>query len=103
MKCKSYERFFKTFANSTRIDIIELLFDSDYNVSEICEILGEEQSKISHNLKQLQDCNFISQAVVGKTRVYSLNSKTIRPLFELVREHVSVNCSGGCSYNRMEK
>lgn len=100
MKCRSYEKFFGTIANKTRIKIIELLFDGSYSVSEICEKLEEEQSKISHNLKILLDCNFIEQEAVGKTRIYSINSKTIKPLFELVTEHVKDNCSGGCGCKR---
>jgi len=83
-------------ANKTRINIIELLFNNNYSVTEICEKLGEEQSKISHNLKILLDCNFIEQKAVGKQRIYSINSKTIKPLFELVKQHVKENCKGNC-------
>ena len=51
MKCPSYNVFFETIANKTRIQILETLEKSAMSVSEICKKLNQEQSKISHNLK----------------------------------------------------
>lgn len=96
MKCKSYYRFFEVIANETRFKIIESLSSGPLNVSQICFITKEEQSKISHNLKILLQCNVVEVKKDGKNRVYYLNKETIEPMLKLVEKHVEKNCVGKC-------
>ena len=96
MKCLSYNHFFEVFANQTRLKIIESLIESPKCVSDLCDEIKEEQSKISHNLKILTGCNFIKVEQDGKKRVYSINSDTIKPLMELANRHVTTLCGGKC-------
>ncbi len=97
MKCKSYETFFETISNQTRLNILELLQKKPMSVTEICEKLDEEQSKISHNLKKLTDCHFLEVEQKGKQRIYSLNKDTIQPLMDLVGKHVEKHCDKACT------
>ena len=92
MSCLSYNHFFETIANKTRLNILQILIEGDLSVSEICIKLNEEQSKVSHNLKILLDCNFISVRQEGKKRIYSVNKETILPLMDLVKKHISSYC-----------
>jgi DNA-binding transcriptional ArsR family regulator len=69
-----------------------ILKEKPMSVTEICEKLNEEQSKVSHNLKKLTECRVLSVEQAGKNRIYSLNKKTILPILELVGKHVKVNC-----------
>ncbi len=96
MKCKSYNYFFEVIANKTRLAILDSLLENPKCVSDMCEELGEEQSKISHNLKKLLECHFVNLEKSGKKRIYSLNKETIEPLIKLVREHVLKNCKENC-------
>lgn len=96
MKCNSYKTFFDTIANKTRLSIIELLIKKPLSVSEICENLKQEQSKISHNLKILSDCHFLKSRQEGKKRIYSLNKDTIVPLMNIVNAHVKKYCCKNC-------
>ena len=96
MKCKSYNTFFETIANKTRLSIIEALTKKPMSVTEICNILKQEQSKISHNLKCLTDCHFLDVKKQGKQRIYSLNKDTIVPLMKLVDKHVKMHCCTEC-------
>lgn len=96
MKCKSFDIFFETISNKTRMKIVEALMDKALNVGEICSKIKEEQSKVSHNLKILKDCHFVDARTRGKERVYSLNKDTIVPLMGLVERHVSKYCKCGC-------
>ena len=96
MKCKAYNVFFETIGNKTRMSILEILMIKPLSVKEICEKLNEEQSKVSHNLKLLTDCNFLTVKQEGKKRIYSLNKETIVPLMRLVEKHVNTYCSGEC-------
>ncbi len=96
MKCSSYNKFFEVISGKTRLRIIESLTGSDMCVGDICECTGEEQSKISHNLRILLECHVVNQRKEGKRRFYSLNEKTIVPIMRLVNEHVKSNCKKDC-------
>jgi DNA-binding transcriptional ArsR family regulator len=96
MKCFSYYSFFETIANSTRMKIIESLMKGDKSVNEICDEVKEEQSKISHSLRKLMECNFLEVQRQGKKRVYSLNKETVVPILQLVDKHVSKFCNKEC-------
>lgn len=96
MKCKAYNVFFETISNKTRLAIVECLIETSKSVTEICSCLDEEQSKISHSLKKLADCNFIDVKQEGKKRIYSLNKETIVPLMKLVDKHVHTFCKNEC-------
>ena len=95
MICKS-NMFFETIGNRTRLKILELLYNRPMCVNDICRTLNEEQSKISHNLKKLSNCNFIEVKKEGKKRIYSLNKKTMVPLMKLVEKHVKNYCGEVC-------
>ena len=96
MKCPSYNLFFKTVSNRLRIDILGMLKSKSMNVTELTRALKEEQSKISHNLKKLVDCNIVTSERKGKEKIYSLNKNTIIPLLNLVEEHVKCYCGKNC-------
>jgi len=87
-----YSRFFGTLANQYRIDIIELLKDGDRNVNQICKKLNYNQTTVSHNLKRLEICGFVKVNQKGKERIYTLNQKTIKPLLNLMHNHMRDYC-----------
>lgn len=91
MKCQSYN-FFSVVGNETRWKIVKKLSKGDLTVSELCVSLNEEQSKISHSLKVLLNCNIVFSRRDGKNIIYSLNKKTIRPLIKIVNQHAKDNC-----------
>jgi DNA-binding transcriptional ArsR family regulator len=96
MKCDSYYIFFDTISNKTRMNIIDSLMKKPKSVNEICADIKEEQSKVSHSLKRLMDCNFLNVQREGKKKIYALNEETIIPIFQLVDKHVSKFCTKEC-------
>ena len=90
--------FFSTLANLTRITILERLQDGPLNVSGLATLLGQEQSMISHNLKLLEKCNFISSERRGKEKYVFVNESTVPALFALVEAHAHDSCNvrGAC-------
>ena len=96
MKCNSYYLFFDTISNKTRMSIIESLLGGDKSVNEICSDIKEEQSKVSHSLRRLMECNFLNVKKEGKKRIYSLNQETVVPILRLVDKHVSKFCDKSC-------
>ncbi len=96
MRCKSFDNFFLNFANKTKLDIILCLKEKPLSVTEIAKRIKEEQSKVSHNLRKLADCNILRVKQKGRQRIYSLNKETVLPMLRLVEKHVKNNCRGGC-------
>ncbi len=84
--------FFNTLANKTRLSILYALRDGQKSVNDIVTLTNFEQSLISHNLKLLRQCHFVNVEIKGKQRIYSLNKKTIVPLFESVDKHINSFC-----------
>jgi len=93
MKLSTYHIFFSKLANPLRIDIISSLEKKAKSVSELSDSLKIEQSKLSHALKELKECNIVKAEKKGKQRIYSLTA-TIIPILKLISCH-SKNC-GKC-------
>lgn len=96
MKCNPYSKFFSILANPLRIDIVNILKENNSSVSEISNKLDIEQSKLSHALANLKECNIVNVSQDGKKRIYSLNKDTILPILELIDKHANQHCVGGC-------
>jgi len=88
----AYKIFFGTLVSESRLKIINLLRKSKKNVSEIIKELDMEQTLVSHDLARLKKCGFIICEVKGKFRYYKLNKKTIKPLMDLIDNHMSEYC-----------
>ncbi len=96
MNNKSYYNFFINLANKTKFNIIMALKEKPLSVNEIVKKTGEEQSKISHNLKSLKTCHIVKVKKEGKKRIYYLNEKSILPILNIVKKHVKKNCPLKC-------
>jgi DNA-binding transcriptional ArsR family regulator len=96
--------FFSTLANPTRLAIIELLYDKPMSVTELIKALGQEQSMVSHNLRPLTRCKFITRKREGKNNVYYLNHETMDPILMAVENHAEKYCGPGanCQLNQPE-
>ncbi len=92
----TYCIFFEKLANPLRMGIVLCLRQKKRNVSEITKELQVEQSKISHALKTLKNCNIVKVNKKGKQRIYSLNKDTILPILKLIDSHANKYCRGKC-------
>lgn len=89
---EAYKIFFGTLVSESRLKIINLLRKGRKNVSELVATLGIEQTAVSHDLARLKKCGFVKTEVEGKYHYYMLNEKTIKPLMQLIDEHMSHYC-----------
>ena len=87
--------FFAALSHPTRLGIIKTLIEEPKHVKQIAAELNQEQSMISHNLRQLVNCHFVDVRREGKQRVYTLNHATIDPLIKLIENHCHVSCMDG--------
>ena len=90
MTKRTYHIFFSKLSNPLRIKIISSLDEKPKSVNQLSKELGVEQSKLSHALRELRECNIVKVKQKGKQRVYSL-SRTIIPILRLIDCH-SKNC-----------
>ena len=84
----SYKLFFKALSNKTRFEIVQLLRKEPLDVTSISKRLGFEQSRVSHNLKCLQDCGFVLTRRNKKKKVYSLDKEHITPVLNEIDKHI---------------
>ena len=80
--------FFKVFGDSTRIRIMCALFEQELNVGCIADIVGMEQSTVSHQLRVLRQENLVKVRREGKQSYYSLEDEHIQKIFEMGLEHI---------------
>jgi DNA-binding transcriptional ArsR family regulator len=74
MNSAPYHKCFETLANELRIQIITHLSEKPLSVQQLAAQLNAEQSRVSHALKMLKECNYVDAAVKGKERIYTLKA-----------------------------
>lgn len=99
MSFTSFDDFFSVLGNKQRVQILQYLnAEGSHSVTEVGQRLAIEQSAVSHNMKRLLECHFVEMAPRGKERIYTINHKTVQPLFNLIDEHVRTYCAKGCRH-----
>lgn len=99
MKYTSFDDFFTVLGSKQRVKILQFLNrEGPKSVSDIESKLNIEQSAVSHDMKRLLGCHFVSVKRSGKERIYEINTETIQPLFNLIRKHVENYCAKGCNH-----
>ncbi len=99
MKYASFDHFFTILGNKQRVKLLQLLSnEGPKSVSAITKALKSDQSAISHNLKRLLLCHFVTVQQVGKERIYSINEDTVKPLFDQIDKHVKKYCAENCKH-----
>ena len=69
--------YFQNFSDSTRIKILTCLSMMNMCVNDLSNVLGINQTTISHQLKQLKDQNIVSYKRDGKILVYFLTDENV--------------------------
>ena len=85
---KDLADFFKVFADTTRIRILCVLFQSEMCVCDLAEVLGMTQSAISHQLRMLKQMKLVKNRREGKTVFYSLADDHIQTIMNQGMEHI---------------
>ena len=79
---------FKVFGDSTRLRIMYALSEGEKNVLSIAEVLGMEQSTISHQLRILRANKLVRGRRDGKQIWYSLDDDHVKKIIEMGLDHV---------------
>ena len=79
---------FKVFADSTRIRILFVLFESEVCVCDLAKVLNMTQSAVSHQLRILKQNKLVKARRDGKSIFYSLADDHVRTIISMGREHI---------------
>lgn len=81
----------KTVAHPLRLGIIRLLEENEQlAVSEICQLMGSEQSLTSHHLQNMRLKGILSVRRQGRSMLYSLKERDVSQL---------ISCLENCGCN----
>lgn len=85
---------FKMFSDKTRVNILLCLKEKrECSVDEISELLGMEQSAISHQLRILRQGRLVKQRKEGRYSFYSLDDIHVELILNLGKDHVCEDCA----------
>lgn len=79
--------FFEAFSNKNRFEILMQLRNKELCAGELQQKLKIEQTNLSHDLKCLLNCRFISVRKDGRKRIYEINNET-KELVDEVANHI---------------
>lgn len=81
-KLKLKAKFFRGFADSTRLAILESLRNGEKTVTEIVQETGQSQSNVSNHLSCLLECGLLKNRRDGKNIYYSIRNAKVEKLLE---------------------
>ena len=84
MRIKKARQILKSFADDTRLRVINLLNRQELNVTELCEILGSSQSNLSKHLARLRLTGVVNDRREGLNVYYYLRKPENRAHKELI-------------------
>jgi DNA-binding transcriptional ArsR family regulator len=98
---EALSRYFRVLGDPTRLRIVEALVERERTVSELVELLGAPQSRISNHLACLRWCRFVESERRGRTIVYRISDERVVSLLELAASLAEPNCDHLASCRRI--
>lgn len=98
---EALSRYFRVLGDPTRLRIIEALLERERTVSELVELLGAPQSRVSNHLACLRWCRFVESERRGRTVVYGVADERVARILELATSLAEPNCDHLASCGRI--
>lgn len=80
--------FFKVFGDPTRLKILYFLSRQEFCVADLSQVVGMQQSAVSHQLKLLKLHRLVRFRKEGATVYYALDDMHIESIFAIARAHL---------------
>jgi ArsR family transcriptional regulator, cadmium/lead-responsive transcriptional repressor len=83
--------YFRAFADSTRLRILELLAEGERSVGELVAATGQSQPNVSNHLACLRWCGFVVTRREHRSVYYAVADDRVIALLELARSLLADN------------
>ncbi len=80
--------FFKVMGDSTRIQLLWALEESEMCVGDLAVLLNMTKSAVSHQLKVLRTAKLVRAQKKGKNVYYALSDRHVYTILQMALEHV---------------
>ena len=85
-------KFFRGLGDPTRVRILQILLEEgDKNVTELVDLLGSPQGRVSSHLACLRGCGYAMSYRKGKNVYYTIGDSRIREILQLAQQILSDN------------
>lgn len=84
-------KFFRALGDPTRLRILEAVMDEEKNVSELVEITGSPQGRVSSHLACLRWCGYVTTRQEGRNVYYRVTDQRVRKLIGMASQLVQDN------------
>lgn len=88
-EAKALARYFRGLGDPTRVRILLALLEGERSVSELVELTGAPQSRVSNHLACLKWCRFVEAERRGRSVLYRVTDPRLTELLELAGELAS--------------
>ena len=78
---------FNAIAEPRRRVILDALAGGERSVNELVAAVGLAQPQVSKHLRVLHDVALVEVREAGRQRLYRLNGRELKPIFDWVREY----------------
>jgi len=79
---------FRAFSDTSRVRILSVLTDNEFNVGALAKIVGITESAVSHQLRGLRQMKIVQARREGKEVFYRVQDDHIIALFQQGVKHV---------------
>ncbi len=94
-------RYFRVLGDPTRLRIVEALLERERTVSELVELVGAPQSRVSNHLACLKWCRVAEADRRGRTVVYRVLDPRVAGLLGLAADLAAEHCEYLASCRRI--
>lgn len=81
-------KFFRALGDPTRLTLLRAVLDAEKNVSELVELTGSPQGRVSSHLACLRWCGYVTTRREGRRVYYRVTDPRVRYILELAAEMV---------------
>lgn len=96
MLSPAHRELLKTLCSPQRFEIMLQLLEGPLNVTQVMKRTGVRQTAVSHHLRRLRQCSFVTVKEQGRERLYSVNTSTAGQFFKLLDVHAKKYCQRRC-------
>jgi DNA-binding transcriptional ArsR family regulator len=98
---EAVSRYFRVLGDRTRLQILEALLERERTVSELVDLIGAPQSRISNHLACLKWCRVAESQRRGHNVVYRVTDPRVRDLLQNAEELAAEHCDHLASCRRI--